>query len=584
MKKQSFLYLLVAVTMLISACSQNEPSMSGKKKKLTYAAINLNDTTLDADILVAANDRSYMVCDVNYKDKCGTLFFSVTSKKHLNEGFLIYMDSTGTPMMLRTPKQDEYYFKNVTESGCDVAHKAANGEISYFWDVELEEGAAKSGLPRRAPASWSDAITSPFTTWWADASSFDWTWDKHQRKAILPFLAKVTSFAITAVTAVGEGDAIGVLITIYEESLKSGLVDGSLMTYIDAYGQWSEFKDHYKAVTEGVAVEDVKGFAIGKIASTLNDYADDALTNIATFEEISWDIFNHPENHIALSRYMLNYPQSGGIGLVKVTAQPGWYCNPNSLPSWCRCTVDQENNQLNFTVEANESATVREATLLVYPPSRVQPARLTIKQNGYAFMLDPTSLTFTGPVDYKAILVQTNDQVETWRVKSCPGWLMHERSETTIWLVTQGNASGTKTGSVVVEATFYDGSTVTKSCAVRWEAGTGSYAWDNTSWAFIGPMTFNDGSGGNIPMELTIHSVAAHSATMTLGAYSNIACDVSAGSNNILTGTFSLAGVLTGSFTVTRTSETTATCDLRIVVQGDGATGTGTGTLQGTKQ
>ena len=90
---------MVAVTMLISACSQNEPSMSGKKKQLTYAAINLNDTTQDADILVATNDRSYMVCDVNYKDKCGTLFFSVTSRKHLNEGFLIYMDSTGTPMM-----------------------------------------------------------------------------------------------------------------------------------------------------------------------------------------------------------------------------------------------------------------------------------------------------------------------------------------------------------------------------------------------------------------------------------------------------------------------------------------------------
>lgn len=581
--KKYILGLLTIMAVLFCACSQDEPNMSGKKKKpLTYAAINLNDTTPDADILVAADDRNYLVCDVNHKDKCGTLFFSNTYWKNINEGYLIYMDSTGTPMMLRTPKQDEYYFKNVTENGCDVAHKKANGEISYFWDVELDEGAAKSGSPRRVPASWSDAITSPFTTWWSDVSSFDWTWDQHQRKAILPFLAKVTSFAITAVTAVGEGDAISVLITLYEESLKSGLVDGSLMTYIDAYGQWSEFKDHYQAVTEGVSIEDVKGFAIGKIASTLNDYADDALNNIATFDEISWDIFNHPENHITLSRYMLNYPQSGGIGLVKVTAQPGWYCNPYSLPSWCRCTVDQENNQLNFTVEANESATTREATLLVYPPSMVDPARLTIKQEGYAFALDPTSITFTGEVGYNAILVQTSDKVETWRVKSCPNWLTYERSETTIWLVTKGKASGTKTGSVVVEATFRGGGTVTKSCAVRWEAGTSKYSWDYTHWAFSGPMTFSDGSSGTLPMELTINKVADHSATMTFGAYSNIPCNVST-SGSKLKGTFSIASTVSGKFTITRTSETTATCELHITISGDKA-GSGSGTLQGTKR
>jgi len=78
--------------------------------------------------------------------------------------------------------------------------------------------------------------------------------------------------------------------------------------------------------------------------------------------------------------------------------------------------------------------------------------------------------------------------------------------------------------------------------------------------------------------------VAEHSATITMGPqYQNISCNVSASGENVLKGTFS-APYLTGSFTVTRTSETTATCDLKLIVQGDGGTGIGTGTLTGTKQ
>ncbi len=583
MKKTRFWILLTALMVIVSGCKKgiNDPD-DISNEPLKYAAVNINDATKDADILLACSNGSYMLCDVNHDNKCGVIYFSTSRNNYITAGYVIYVDSTGTPMLLVTNQKQQYYLKNVTESSCDVAHNYGE-EMVYFWDVQLEGDESPKGImPRKGTASWGETITSPFTTWWSEVSSFDWTWDKHQRKAILPFLAKVTSFAITAVTAVGDGDAVGVLTTIYEEALKSGLVDGSLVQYIDSYERWNDFKDDYKALTEGVSFEDVKGFAIGKIASRLNDYADDELANLATFDEISWEIFNHPENHISLSRYVVNVPQSGGLAMIKVTAQNGWRIDRSKMPDWISYSEDYENNLMNFTFAANESASAREHTFLVYPPSNVQPARLTIKQEGYAFSINPTSITFSGSSDHKAILVQASSKVKSWRVTSCPNWLTYETSTTTIWLDTKGKASGTKTGSVVVEATFVEGGTVSKTCSVVWyPSESPSSSWDGTSWAFSGQVNFSDGSGGVVGMQLNVHSVASHSATVTLMG-TQMSCNISASGSNSLKGSFSYQGFV-GSFTVTRTGETTATCALNLIVPGDDGTGTGSGSLTGYK-
>ena len=593
MVRRKWIYVLVVLAAgLLCACEKkvyNSPDDDDKptkpqEEKLQYAAVNINDTTPYADILFACSNGSYMICDVNHDNQCGMLYFNTASSDDIDAGYFIYVDATGTPMMLRTSK-GEYYFKNVTENSCDLAYQPYGGEVRYFWGVQTEEEPDPQGVaPRKGTASWGETVSSPFTTWWSEVTSFDWTWDKHQRKAIIPYLAKVTSFAITAVSTVGDGDVIGGLITLYDESLKSGLVDSSLVKYIQAYEFLGDLGTAYKVFTGNIDGDDIKGFAIGYIATKLNGYADNALENSATFDEISWEIFNHPEHHIALSRYMLQFPQSGGIALIKVTAQNGWRFDSADMPDWISYSVDYTNNQLNFTIHANENAGTREHVMNVYPPSGTNPARLTIKQDGYAFSISPAEILFIGEEAHNAILVQASDKVKSWRVKSCPNWLSYETSSMTIWLDTKPSMSdrGSQSGTVVVEATFHEGGTVEQSCAVTWYPESTTAYWDGTTWLFSGYVGFNDGSGDVLSMQLAVNSVAANSATVTLMT-AQLPCDVSEDGSHNLHGSFGFQGV-NGSFTVTPTGETTATCALTLVMQGDGAVGVGTGTLTGTKQ
>ena len=584
MKKQ--LLLWTALLIIFSGCEKktyhwdDDTPSKPKVEKLQYAALNVNDTTPYADIMFACSNGAYMLCDVNHNDQCGMLYFNSSSNKDIDAGYFIYVDATGTPTMLRTNK-GEYYFRNVTENGCDLAYQPYGGEPVYYWDVQLnedEEQDPQSDAPRKTKATWDETVTSPFTTWWTDVTSFDWTWDKHQRKAILPFMAKVTSFAITAVSAVGEGDVIGVLTTLYDESLKSGLVDSSLVKFLDAYDAFSSCKDVYDAFTEGVSPDDAKGFAIGYISSKLNGYADDALENSATFDEISWEIFNHPENHISLSRYVVNVPQSGGIAMIKVTAQDGWFIDKS--PDWISCSTDY--NWINLTIQANENAEAREYTFLVYPLSGVQPARLTIRQEGYAFAISPSEITFIGKEAHNAILVQASEKVKSWKVKSCPSWLSYEVSSMTVWLDTKPSMSnyGDQIGTVAIEATFHEGGTVTQTCVVSWFPNEVDASWDGTSWLFTGTITGDDGSSGTASLRLDIHSMANHSATISIGAYSNLSATVYDNGAGSVRGTFGADG-MTGTYTVTLTGETTATCTVRLTINGAGSGG---GTLQGSKQ
>lgn len=588
MKKRLLFWTTLLV--IFSGCEKNNLTPAGgggsdnpskpQEAKLQYAVLNINDTTPYADIMLACSNGSYMICDVNHDDQCGMLYFNTSSNKDIDAGYFIYVDATGTPMMLRTNK-GEYYFRNVTENGCDLAYQPYGGEPIYYWDVQLNEDAEQnqqSFVPRKGKTTWGETVTSPFTTWWSDVTSFDWTWDKHQRKAILPFLAKVTSFGITAVSAVGDGDVIGVLTTLYDESLKSGLVDSSLVKFIDAYDAFSSCKDVYDKFKEGVSPDDAKGFAISYIASKLNEYADEALENSATFDEISWEIFNHPENHISLSRYVVNVPQSGGIAMIKVTAQEGWYIEKST--DWISYSTDY--NYINLTIHANEDASAREYTLYVFPPSGAQPARLTVKQDGSAFAISPTEITFTGKEAHNAILVQASDKVKSWKVKSCPNWLDYEVSSMTVWLDTKSSMSdkGDQSGTVVIEATFHEGGTVTQSCAVTWYPDDVDTSWDGTSWLFTGTITGDDGSSGTTSMRLDIHSMEAHSATVSIGGYSNLSATVYNNGAGSVRGSFGADG-MTGTYTVTLTGETTATCTLRMTIA---EAGSGGGTMQGTKQ
>ena len=245
-----------------------------------------------------------------------------------------------------------------------------------------------------------------------------------------------------------------------------------------------------------------------------------------------------------------------------------------------------DGSYINLNISTNEDAGPREHTIPVYPPSGEQPGRLTIKQDGYAFVISPKEITFYGKEAHNAILVQASDKVKSWSVKSCPNWLSYETSSMTVWLDTKSSMAnrGDQTGTVVIEAVLHEGGKVEQSCAVQWFPDEGNTSWDGTSWIFSGTLSFTDGPNQQISMGLSIHSVATHSATLSIGVYSGIPCSVSENGTNGLKGSFSIYSV-SGSFTATRTGETTATCEFEMSGPGDGGQiEHAFGTLTGTKQ
>lgn len=596
------LAMMALITGLFCACESkgkyidddDDDKPSKPKQVLKYAALNVSDTTKGgADIFFVCSDNSYMTFDVNYKDSCGVLYFNGSMQNELDSGIFIYVDKTGTPTMLKT-SEGEYYFENVTENGCDIGFRNNKGEVRYFWNVQPGQAEEAGIASRKARNSWGEIVTGPFTAWWNEVSSFDWTWDEHQRKAILPFAAKVASFGITAVQIVMEPNLANIgggIITLYEEAAKSGLVDTTMYMYCEIYdyAAWIlAADDDFKFVRKGFTGSQ---FGLATLSAKLGEYADNALENIATFNGEHKDVFDHPELQIQLSTYRIEATPMGGNYTVEVMTQSYWYPEMYGKVDWLRYTVDEEYKTLFIEVDQNEGEQSRYAYIKLhsYAEEAVPAVLLTIAQDGVAFSLSETSMTFKGEKDYKILYVYTNSEVKDWKVKESPRWLECTKEGNTVFCETKSSFSGSfgemAEGNIVIEATFTDGSKATKSCAVQWLPDEGNTSWDGTSWVFSGHVNFSDNSGGDLSMGLAIHSVASHSASLTLMSTPNIPCSVSEDSSHSLTGTFAYGGVMTGSFTVTRTGETTATCVLSMSGPGEnGGIVTGGGTLTGTKQ
>lgn len=604
MKKCVYLFLLAVVMMVFSGCEGNNPD-GPKSKPLKYAAINAYDNTKSAaDMLLACSDNSYMVCELDHDGHGGYIYISSDYQNEQYRGVYLFIDSTGTPTMLRTSKL-EYFFKNVTETSCDIVsvpvddkHEEYWDQAHYYLDLQFPIGAGAAGFPRRNLSGESNPFSEAFGRLVTECQTFDRTWDVHMLKAAIPFLAKVTSFGITAVSMISANplDWTSGITALYQEAAKSGLVDDDYVMYVDGFDVFisgvsttEEWRKWVAAGKEGKFTP--SGLGLSLLASALNEFADYGLTNVNKFNERSKDMFSNREYFISLSTYCLKASSFAKTYTVKVASKLGWRMDTNPGCDWMTVRPDYDKNELVIELKENTSDKARDAIIVVSPPQNhpeIPTAILTVQQEGVALTLSPTSIVFDKDHLHNAIYVEAGSQVREWHVveSSVPEWLSWEKGTTTVFLDVNSIysiVSSSRDGEVGIEATLEDGSKIIKYCSVYWRAEQNSGSWDGTSWIFSGTLSFTDGPDQQISMGLSIHSVATHSATLSIGAYSDIPCSVSENGTNGLKGSFSIYSV-SGSFTATRTGETTATCQFEMSGPGDGgqiehAFGTLTGTL-----
>ena len=594
---RSYLLFLFASFLLFTACDtkgrnipdEDDSKPSKPQNSLSYAAINISDTTQGAaDILFICTDGSYMTFDINYKDSCGILYFNTSKDNELEKGFFILIDKTGTPMMLQN-REGDFFFKNVTENAYDMAFSIPSDRTSFYWDVPIDSIPPAAGSQRRIKRSWGEAITSPFVSAWSDAMTFDWTWDEHQRKALIPFAAKVASFGISAVgiASANPWDWASGVLTLYQEAAKSGLVSDKLVTYspyIDAFltgkGTADEWKKWVKEGKEGQFTP--KGLSLSLLAMTLNEYADYALEHINQFDKASQEIYANPQLQLRLSTYRVDFNAGGDTYIVDVQTESAWYVDPYLKYDWLTVQPD-ENGNLYIHAEPNEEGSARYAyiTLRTYSDALVAPVTVTVAQEGLAFSLSESFLTFTGEYDTKIIYVYTTDKVKDLRITHLPAWLESEKGKNSFVLNTKRSYSGSYadlTDNVAIEATFTDETKETKYCYVQWLPEV-SALWDYTSWAFSGTLMGPDGSSGTVTMGLRIGSVESGQAIVDFMSVTDIPCTIQEDAAHRLKGSFSYGGI-NFSFEFTRSGDT-ATGTLFVATPDSG---TGTAQLSGTLQ
>lgn len=585
MKKYIFLYALVMF--VLCACENrqkhwfdNDDDDSGKSKmEQKFAAVNINDSTHYADILIACYDGSYILFDVNKDDKCGVLFINSSFMNELDEGVTIYIDSTGLPLMAQMRKGD-MLFKNMTDSTCDMAFRDSLGNISYYWGINLwgEETDETNGVaPNKMPASLISEFTYPYIAWRNSVSNFDWTWDDAQRKAIVPFIGKIVSFAVTATLVVDgtQADRLGAVATLFGEASKSELISPNMLAYCNAiqdflnYIGLKELWDLWKTGDEVKLEFAANKWSLSYVAQILNNYADFWLNNLTVFEEQTDDVFSHPEYQLQLSTYVLECGPEEKDYIVTVQTMSYWIIDEVQC-DWCRAS--KEDNFLRIHVSKYEGIEDRACSVTIRTVAEQIPtATMTVKQSGVMFEVYPTELTFTGKNSSRGFYISANENVLEWHVTSMPNWLTKEEAENSVILSVVPSLydqTTVQTGVVTIEATLVDVATpITRTIAIMWVPENN---WNNTKWYFKGTI-YNETWKRNENFELTIaiEDVADQTCDLSLfddPDYENV---IYLDESNRLQVMFwfpaaDANGKLTTAYEVlllTQTSETTATCE-----------------------
>ena len=249
-------------------------------KEVKMAALNVCGDTENADILLLCADGSYILCDAENHEGYSVIYMNDSINNDFEDGLSVFLDENGTPVMA-TSSKGTFVFKNVTYDSFDCAFIDNQNEISYYNNIQFDFQSLQS---RSTFATRS--IFDPWIDSWRTITSGGW--DEHNKKAIVPFLCKIASFAITAGNTVWGKDYIGFTHTFLNEIYKSGdyknewlddLFYGTGMTSLSLSGI-----DLKNFINNGNVVFTPKKFGLSYLAYLLNEYGDNQLEKLGQID------------------------------------------------------------------------------------------------------------------------------------------------------------------------------------------------------------------------------------------------------------------------------------------------------------
>lgn len=413
--------------LFVPSCSKQitETEQPGQKVYEMYA-VKVSGEVDNADIALFFKDGSYILCDINDETGEGTVYYNPDVANDFEDGLTVFIDSKGVPKMIASGNRQVII--HTRGESIDMAFIDTDNSISYAFDVDIEKALTRGTTNTKA---WYSSIIGPFVNSWDTAKNFDWSWDEHQAKAIVPFLCKVVSFGITGASVFTEGPfgAISLALTLGDEISKSNngydapwgeYVTGLNAALVGPSGmEWSSF------IKEGKLVFSKKWLPLSMIAFALNQYGDEQLKRMGEVMPLLNQSFGQ-EWQIKLDCYSIDVGPEGGEFSVYVSSKTGWIIDDSSIDkSWCN--VEKKGNNIIVKVSPYEiGVSDRFCYALITSPSgfedRIPSARLSIKQTGVVFELSSSSLSFSQYEGNGAVSVSFNDRIASWEVTSYPEW------------------------------------------------------------------------------------------------------------------------------------------------------------------
>lgn len=463
---------------IFCGCSNddNEPNPNNDIDSAIILAINISEVTKDADMMLLCKDGSYMICDFENEKGYGVVYTNSSIDNETSEGIMTFVDEDGKPVM-STYGDYHIIYKNVTDESFDYALIDKNGETSYYWDVKVSD----SSLRRNATRMYN-----PFTSTWSTIKNFNWTWDEHQKKALLPALAKVLSFSFTAFETVHTGNPLGMFLTFYIESCKSDGEDPN---------KWIEGFAFFDGVID---VDFGKILSTGKLNATLNktgilsnvinEWADQEFEKMGQYEENVAPTFEGKEWQIKLSINLLQCSPEEKEYRIDVTSKATWEIDASNMNNgWCN--IRQDEGQVVVKVKAYEGMETRQCSAKIKTKiykEEISPALLTIIQEGFIFELSAKELVFNENGGNRTITIETNDNILSWKVTSHPDWCkaysIYNGLALTVSVDENKNLIEDKEGIITLTAETKNGATIDRTLKVRQIAQN----WNGTSWNFNG--------------------------------------------------------------------------------------------------
>lgn len=470
---------------LLCGCSKDENEeilVPENNQKIKLCAVNLVEDTESADALFLCEDGSYIVCDVNAGNGYGFVYMNPSIDNELTDGVMIIVDSDGSPVMANWG--DQYIiFENLTDSGFDCAYIDCKGEITYQWNVAIEECPVMM-----ASRAWYSPWTDSWKELWRMATTG--SWDEHNKKALLPFSCKIASFIVTVIGK--DYESVG--FTFACEVLKSSNINEedkaywkNVLDFSNNISGWIE--GGWKGLlTDGQIKFSRKNFTTALLASMLNDIGDEGLKKLGERKEEIDNVFSNKEWQIKLSKNLLEFGCDEAEERVDVSTLVYWEIDDRDIDrTWC--SVYKDGNQIVVKVKPYEdgvSTRVCSARIKTYATNvQIPPAVLTIRQESVMFDLSESTFTFSKEGGSKGVYVYKNDNITSWEVVA-PDWCKITRGENSFFIDVEPSEFDRKGIIDVVGMVRNTGSYITRQIIVE---QIGGCDWDGTTWSFNGNVT-----------------------------------------------------------------------------------------------